>query len=48
MKSPHNQQFGRAWLIIAPYAYHDNWSVLDQQKLSIPGLVCSGRTKQIM
>ena len=34
MKITHNQQFGRAWLIIVPQAYmayHDNWSVLDEQ-----------------
>ena len=32
MKIPHNQQqFGRAWLIIVPYANHDNSSVLDEQ-----------------
>ena len=45
---PHNSQLGHTWLIIAPYAYHDNWSELYQQLLSIPGLECSGRTKQIM
>ena len=39
MRIPHNQQFGRAWLmILVPYAYHDNWSVLDEQYLFIPGL----------
>ena len=43
MRIPHNQQLGNTWLIIAPYAYLDNWSVLDQQQLSIPGLECSGR-----
>ena len=43
MRIPHNQQ-----LIIVSYAYHDNWFVLDQQKLYIPGLECRGRTKQIM
>ena len=31
MMIPHNQQFGHTWLIVAPQAYHDNWSVLDQQ-----------------
>ena len=31
MSIPHNQQFGHTWLIIAPYAYHDNYSVLGQQ-----------------
>ena len=35
---PHNQQLVHTLLIIAPYAYHDNWSVLGQQYLSIPGL----------
>ena len=28
---PDNQQLGHTWLIIAPQAYHDNWSVQDQQ-----------------
>ena len=31
MKTSHNQQFSRAWLIIVPQTYHDNWSVLDEQ-----------------
>ena len=48
MKIPHNQQFGRAWLIIVPYAYRDNLSVLYEQWLSIPSLECGGRTKKIM
>ena len=48
MKIPHNQQLGRARLIILPCAYHDTWSVLDEQELSIPGLECSGQTKKIM
>ena len=28
---PQNQQLGHTWLIIAQYASHDNWSVLDEQ-----------------
>ena len=44
MKIPHNQQLCHTWLIIVPQAYHDNWSVLGQQELSIPGLECSGQT----
>ena len=48
MRIPHNVQVGHVWLIIAPQASHDNWSVLDQQWLSIPGFECSGRTKKIM
>ena len=38
MRIPHNQQLGHTLLIITPMAYHDNWSVLDQQQL--PGLEC--------
>ena len=48
MRAPHNQQLGNTCLIIAPYAYHDNWSLLDQHYLSIPGLECCGRTKKII
>ena len=48
MKIPRDQQLGHIRLIITPYAYHDNWSVLGQQYLSIPGLECRGRTKKIM
>ena len=31
MKTLYNQQLSHTWLIIAPKAFHDNWSVLDQQ-----------------
>ena len=31
MRTPHNQQLSHTRLIIAPYAYHDDSSVLDQQ-----------------
>ena len=31
MKIPHNQQLGHSWMIIVPYAYHDNWSAVDEQ-----------------
>ena len=31
MGIPHNQQLGHSWLIITSQAYHDNWSVLDDQ-----------------
>ena len=48
MRIPDNQQLGHTWLIFIPYAHHDNWSVLGQQWLSIPGLECSGRTKKTM
>ena len=46
MMIPHNQQLGHTWLIEEPNP--TMILVLDQQKLSIPGLECSGRTKQIM
>ena len=42
MGIPDNQQLGHNWLIIAQNAYHDNWSLLGEQKLSNPGLECSG------
>ena len=40
MRIPCNEQLGHTWLIIAPSAYHNNWAVLGQQQLSIPGLEC--------
>ena len=48
MRIPHNQQLGRTSLILLPMVHHDNWSVLGQQKLSIPGTKCGGRTKKKM
>ena len=48
MRIPHNQQLGHTWLNIIPYTYHNNNSVLDQQKLSIPALEYGGQTKKNM
>ena len=51
MRIPNNQHLGHTWLILAPYAYHDNWSVGYLIKNNCPYLEClecSDQTKKLM